>query len=57
LRARLSVPSIWATSAWAASRRASGGKIILPKTGDDENGYVAFFLDTEGNRVGLQSMG
>jgi len=25
-------------------------------TGDDTNGYVAFFLDTEGNRVGLQSM-
>jgi predicted enzyme related to lactoylglutathione lyase len=34
----------------------AGGKIPLPKTGSDENGYVAFFFDTEGNTVGLQSM-
>jgi uncharacterized protein len=33
----------------------AGGRVILPKTGDDASGYVAFFLDTEGNRVGLQS--
>lgn len=33
----------------------AGGRVILPKTGDEASGYVAFFLDTEGNRVGLQS--
>jgi predicted enzyme related to lactoylglutathione lyase len=35
---------------------AAGGKIVMPKSGNDEQGYVAFFLDTEGNQVGLQSM-
>jgi uncharacterized protein len=34
----------------------AGGKVITPKTGNDQSGYVAFFLDTEGNTVGLQSM-
>lgn len=34
----------------------SGGKIIVPKTLiDEENGYFAMFLDTEGNRLGLHS--
>lgn len=34
----------------------SGGNIIIPKTViDEENGYFAMFLDTEGNRVGLHS--
>jgi predicted enzyme related to lactoylglutathione lyase len=35
---------------------ASGGKIAQPKTGIGENGFIAFFLDTEGNKVGLHSM-
>ncbi len=36
----------------------SGGKVITPKTKiSDEAGYYALFLDTEGNRVGLHSMG
>ena len=35
---------------------SAGGKITLPKTGIGENGNMAFFLDTEGNLVGLHSM-
>ncbi len=34
----------------------NGGKIILPKTAHaDENGFFALFLDTEGNKLGLNS--
>ncbi len=36
---------------------AAGGTVLMGKTGDETNGYVAFFLDTEGNRVGLHSGG
>lgn len=33
-----------------------GGRIIMPKTAiSPEIGYMAFFLDTEGNRVALHS--
>jgi uncharacterized protein len=33
-----------------------GGKIVMPKTLiTEENGYMAFFTDTEGNKVGLHS--
>ncbi len=38
---------------------AAGGKIVQPKTSIGENGemgYLAYFLDTEGNKVGLHSM-
>jgi len=35
---------------------AAGGSISMPKTMiDEENGYMAFFMDTEGNLVGLHS--
>lgn len=35
---------------------SAGGKVILPKTQiTPEIGYMAFFLDTEGNKVGLHS--
>ena len=34
----------------------AGGKIAQSKTGIGENGYVAFFIDSEGNKVGLHSM-
>ncbi|MEW5989086.1 MAG: VOC family protein [Chloroflexota bacterium] len=35
---------------------AAGGQVVMPKTLiDEENGYFAFFMDTEGNRVGLHS--
>ena len=34
----------------------SGGTVTMPKTKiSDEIGYMAFFLDTEGNSVGLHS--
>jgi len=35
---------------------AEGGKILVPKTLINEQiGYMAFFMDTEGNRIGLHS--
>ena len=34
---------------------AAGGKITMPKTSLGPNGYMAFFMDTEGNIVGLHS--
>lgn len=36
---------------------AAGGKLLMPKTqmGDRENGFIAQFLDSEGNRVGIHS--
>jgi predicted enzyme related to lactoylglutathione lyase len=34
----------------------NGGKILMPKTAHaDENGLFALFLDTEGNKLGLNS--
>lgn len=34
----------------------NGGKILMPKTAHaDENGFFALFLDTEGNKLGLNS--
>jgi uncharacterized protein len=36
---------------------AAGGKIMVPKTQiSPEYGYMAVFVDTEGNRIGLHSM-
>ena len=34
----------------------AGGKMLMPKTAIGENGFMAIFLDTEGNRVALHSM-
>lgn len=34
----------------------AGGKIILPKTSIGPNGFMAHFIDTEGNKVALHSM-
>lgn len=34
---------------------SAGGKVTMPKTSIGENGNMAFFLDTEGNLVGLHS--
>jgi len=31
----------------------AGGKIVLPKTAIDRNGFMVYFEDTEGNKVGL----
>jgi hypothetical protein len=36
---------------------AAGGQALMPKTSIGENGYMAFFIDSEGNKVGLHSMG
>lgn len=34
----------------------NGGKVIVPKTAHaDESGFFALFLDTEGNKIGLNS--
>lgn len=36
---------------------AAGGKITVPKTNiSDEYGYMAVFIDTEGNRIALHSV-
>jgi hypothetical protein len=34
----------------------NGGKTIVPKTGIGEHGFIAHFLDCEGNRVALHAM-
>lgn len=34
---------------------SAGGKITMPKTSIGKNGNMAFFIDTEGNLVGLHS--
>jgi len=33
----------------------AGGKIVMPKTNIGENGNMGFFMDTEGNTVGVHS--
>jgi predicted enzyme related to lactoylglutathione lyase len=34
----------------------AGGQVVMPKTHINENtGYMAFFIDSEGNKVGLHS--
>ena len=34
----------------------AGGQVVMPKTHiDEDTGYMAFFIDTEGNKVGLHS--
>jgi len=35
---------------------SAGGKVIMPKTSIGENGFMARFIDTEGNKVALHSM-
>ncbi len=35
---------------------SAGGKILMQKTPIGENGFMAQFVDTEGNRVALHSM-
>ena len=36
---------------------AAGGKIVVPKTMiSPEHGYMAIFIDSEGNRIGLHSI-
>lgn len=33
----------------------AGAEVILPKTSIGENGFMAFFKDSEGNKIGLHS--
>lgn len=33
-----------------------GGKVLLPKTGIGEHGFIAHLQDSEGNRVGLHAL-
>lgn len=33
----------------------AGGKIVMPKTSIGENGFMAQFIDTEGNQLALHS--
>ncbi|WP_142784135.1 VOC family protein [Changchengzhania lutea] len=35
----------------------AGGEVVMAKTAIGENGFMAVFLDTEGNRVAFHSMG
>lgn len=35
---------------------AAGGKILMQKTSIRPNGFMAHFVDTEGNKVALHSM-
>ncbi len=35
---------------------SAGGTVVLPKTAIGENGFIAMFMDCEGNKVGLHSM-
>lgn len=37
--------------------KKAGGEVVMPKTAIGENGFMAVFLDTEGNRVAFHSMG
>jgi uncharacterized protein len=39
-----------------AKVEAAGGKVILPKTSIGPNGFMARFIDTEGNRIAFHSM-
>ncbi|HEX9627019.1 MAG TPA: VOC family protein [Acidiferrobacterales bacterium] len=34
---------------------AAGGKVLQPKTAIGEHGYIGYFRDSEGNRVGIHS--
>ncbi|MFM9943800.1 MAG: VOC family protein [Bacteroidia bacterium] len=34
----------------------AGGQIVLQKMAIGENGFMAYFIDTEGNKIGLHSM-
>lgn len=35
--------------------KKAGGVVVLPKTAVGENGFIAHFTDSEGNKVGLHS--
>ena len=39
----------------AAKVDKAGGKLLFPKTSIGDFGFIAHFIDTEGNRIGLHS--
>lgn len=39
-----------------AKVESAGGKILMPKTAIGEDGFMAQFLDTEGNKLALHSL-
>lgn len=39
-----------------ARAEKAGAKVIIPKMSIGENGFMAQFIDTEGNRIALHSM-
>lgn len=39
----------------AAKVESAGGKLLFPKTSIGDFGFIAHFIDTEGNRIGLHS--
>jgi predicted enzyme related to lactoylglutathione lyase len=34
----------------------AGGKVVLPKTRNGNNGFIAHFIDSEGNKVALHAV-
>ena len=42
-------------SATVGRAEKAGGKVLVPKVDIGENGFLAYILDTEGNKVGLHS--
>ena len=36
---------------------SAGGQVVLPKTPLGNYGFAAYFIDTEGNKIGLRSTG
>jgi predicted enzyme related to lactoylglutathione lyase len=44
-----------ALSAIVARIEPAGGKLVVPETPIGEQGAIAIFVDTEGNRIGLHS--
>ena len=52
----LVISAVGYTEKHIAGVEAAGGKVLMPKTEiTTEYGYMALFLDTEGNRIGLHS--
>lgn len=39
----------------ASKVEQAGGKLLFPKTSIGDFGFIAHFIDTEGNRIGLHS--
>lgn len=37
--------------------KVAAGQALQAKTDIGENGFMAYFMDTEGNKIGLHSMG